>query len=122
MVKMKLKIGYLLFLFLFVSAPLLKAQTAVYDELILQIPSADETRNLPQFKADLIALGGIQYVSYCNQLKCILLKVDRTIHPGNQVVQSFFETRLIPYQIKIGVSITDIITNCKDPDLTIDAK
>lgn len=107
-------------LFFFLSGiSTLKAQAPpVFQELILQIPSIDEDRSLPQLKADLLALGGIQYINYCNSLKCVMLKIDRNLHPNDQAVHHFFEVKLIPYHIKTGASISQVLSKCTDQNTT----
>ncbi|MDQ3046461.1 MAG: hypothetical protein M3R27_02860 [Bacteroidota bacterium] len=113
MVKLKLQICFSFLLFF--SCAGINAQTAAYEELVIQVPGADEGRSVPQIKTDLLALGGIQFVDYCESLKCFLLKIDRSVHASNQQVDTFFETRLIPYYIKNGVSIGDLLVKCKAP-------
>lgn len=107
-----------LFFFLTAISTLSAQAPPVFQELILQVPSVDESRSLPQLKTDLLALGGIQFINYCNSLKCIMLKIDRNIHPNDQVVHHMFEVKLIPYHIKTGATISQILSKCTDQNST----
>ena len=109
----------LLLLFLALLSPSRSiAQTTNYQDLIIRIPELFAQRNLVATKTELVNLGGIQYVNFCQSNKMLLLRIDRNIHLTDEPVMTVLKTRGLTYEIKQGATIAQVMSLCTDPSPT----
>jgi hypothetical protein len=92
------------------------AQTAPnYQELIVQIPVVI-TREFSQLKADIIALGAIQFINYCESEQCLMLKMDRNVHLNDTALLNLLKTKNLPFEVKTDATIAQAMSQCtSDP-------
>ena len=91
------------------------AKPTYYDELILHFPDVGLERELPLIKASVAALPGVVWAGECKTMKCVMLKVDRSLHIENTLVATtIHQTTGFDFIDKPGVTFTDINNLCED--------
>jgi len=84
-----------------------------YQELIIQIPKLNE-KNTEDVKVTILNEGGILFLGYCEKMKVMMFKVDRTVHPDDRFLDNVLVTMGLPYSIKQG-TVAQVRTACEMP-------
>ncbi len=94
-----------------------KAQThlPVYREVIVELPAFSAGKSLNTTVFGLLALGGIKYEGYCEQMKCLLLSADQHTHPDNVLIMNKLKELTGSFVIKPSGKIHLVLSSCKDP-------
>lgn len=87
----------------------------VYREIIVELPVLSTGKNLNTTIFGLVALGGIKYEGYCEQMKCLLLSADQNIHPDNGLIMNKLKELAGSFIIKPTGKIHQVLSSCKDP-------
>ncbi len=92
-----------------------QSHVSSYRELLIEVPQMNAEKSLPGTVTNLVALGGIHYIGYCDQMKCLLLKADESVHANNVQIMNKLKDLNIPFLIKPTGKISQVLAACKDP-------
>ena len=86
-----------------------------FREVVLELPLINSDKTLHDALLGLVAMGGIHYEGYCEQMKCLMLTVNQDIYPDNLAILNTLKTLNTPVFIKPSGKIYMIKQACKDP-------
>ena len=100
---------------MFLSDSKAQLHEPVFREVILELPSINADKTLHDVLFGLVAMGGIRYEGYCDQMKCLMLNVNQDIYLDNTAIMTTLKTFNTPFFIKPTGKIYLIKQVCKDP-------
>ena len=104
----------LLFLLLHVTK-ISHAQTkSTIKEFIVQVPGIYEKRGLPEIRAALESVNGVQYVGFCKTQQLIYCHYDAQIINDEKIILNALIATQYKFYVKRDASIEKVIQNCKD--------
>ncbi|HET6246018.1 MAG: hypothetical protein H0V01_09930 [Bacteroidetes bacterium] len=89
--------------------------TSKFKEIIIGIEDAHTSRDAINIKKELNLIPGVQYIGYCNILKCIMVKINlELIQDEKLVLEKVLDMGYKEVHVKEGITVFEIKKVCKD--------
>ena len=112
----------LVFIFFVISNFIGKAQNPAssFRDLIIQVPGIHHDRGFPEIKNKLIAIDGVEVITFCQKQQIILMKVDETKLADNKIILDAIHDLNFDFYVKQDATIEKALSTCTANEKPID--